>query len=96
MPVPKVGQELRKQWQNDLAVEFKKSLIDTCRANSISTIFMRGARSWSDHYGSSEGLSVVEAGEHIDALLEEYGRRVIREALQFIDYERSQRLGEKA
>lgn len=78
-----------KEWEKEMAVPFKQAIVKTCREKGISVLFMRRADSWSDHYGDVKGLEVVEAMKHKDAMCELYGRKVVREVLQFIDMDKS-------
>lgn len=74
-------------WRQDKAVEFKEVLVKTCKENGISVLFFRRASAWEKHYGITEGLEIVEAGEDkvIQAYLELYGKKRVYEAFRFID-----------
>ncbi|MDP3995568.1 MAG: hypothetical protein Q8P78_03050 [bacterium] len=89
---PTEDKEGEVAWETVLAAKFKAALAGACRANGVTTIFMRHANSWRKHYGDAEGLIVVEALWHRDAFLNLYGRKVVRDALQFIDYSSSKGL----
>jgi hypothetical protein len=78
------GDDEREEWLKGKAAQFKKSLVDACRANGITTLFMRRAAEWKPHYGDTEGLQIVEAKGFSSTLLEEHGRRVVRESFQFL------------
>jgi hypothetical protein len=76
--------------EKQLAEAFKKAIVESCQKNGITTIFMRRAEAWNNHYGKAENLAVVESADGINnAMLELYGRKVIEKALSFIDSDRS-------
>ncbi len=71
-----------KEWSNGLGQVFKCVLQETCKKNGITTIFMRRASSW--HYGELDGIKIVEASGHQNAMLDLYGRQVIQANTEFI------------
>lgn len=85
----------RDKWEKEMASRFKQALISTCQACGVKTLFMRRAEAWSRQYGNTEGLAIVEASKHRDAMYELYGRKIVSDALQFIDYSSSQGLNDR-
>lgn len=75
------------------AVNFQEALKKTCNAYNIHTIFMRRARAWEEN---PKGLRIIETDKYLDALLDDYGRKIIRTSLQFIDYYSSRGLGRES
>ena len=83
-----------KKWAENLAMKFGESIASVCHSNGVHTIFMRRAKSWNGHYGDVDGLQVIEAKDHRNALLELHGRKIVRDALCFIDFSSSCGLGD--
>lgn len=79
---------------HEMQPKFREAVLETCRKYGITTVFMCDAGMWTHHYGDVEGLQIVEASEHKKAMQELYGRKHIREALRFIDYDHSRRMGD--
>jgi len=75
----------KSQWERTLSSQFKQVVAETCKANGISTIFLRNASAWGNNYGDVTQLSVVEACNHRAAYLRQYGRDVVNDSLRFID-----------
>jgi hypothetical protein len=81
---PPKGDAEELEWKVKMAEEFKRAMIDTCRENGVTTIFMRRASAWSECYGDVDGLEIVEAASHFQAFTYLYGRKVVEDSLQFI------------
>lgn len=85
-----------EEWKKAEAMKFKEALLEACRQNSITKVFMRCAGFWNGHYGNIAGVVIVEASEYWKTYNETYGefygRRTIRESLRFI-HEASKGLG---
>ena len=74
--------DVYKEWSSGLGQAFKHVLSETCKKNGITTIFMRRASSW--YHGELDNIKIVEAMNYQEAILELYGRQVIRVNTKFI------------
>lgn len=74
------------KWKQEMAMKFKISLLTVCVNHGIKMLFMRNATSWNQKYGKMPNLAFCEAADHIEALAEDYGRKHIRKAYNFINY----------
>jgi len=70
------------EWSNGLGQVFKSTLEETCKKNGITTIFMRRASNW--HYSKFDGINIVEAWAHQNAMMFQYGRQVVQANTEFI------------
>lgn len=76
------GSEGEEEWSNGLGQVFKHVLEETCKKNGVTTIFMRRASNW--QYEKLDGIKIVEASGHQNAMLDLYGRQVIQANTKFI------------
>lgn len=79
-----------KQWSSRLGEKFKRVLTDTCAEHRIKIVFMRRAGSWDQHYGAIDGIEIVEAQEHQEAMQELYGRTIVEANTRFISRKTSE------
>ena len=84
-----LSEQEQKEWLQKVKLEFRDQLIRICQNNGVKIIFMRSASAWERHYGSTGGLIVFEAIEHLSLLLAMYPRDLVKKELRFIDYRRS-------
>ena len=84
-PFDESQEQEREAWKKELAERFRRVIVDTCQSNGIKAIFMRRADQWRRRYGNTNGLKIVEGKNYEHAYQYLYGRRVISQALEFID-----------
>lgn len=76
-----------------LTQQFSEAIADTCRANGITTVFMRKAGCWTERYGDMEGIAVVEAKDWLRTMSERFERQALLDAFKCIDIEASRGMG---
>lgn len=76
-----------------LTQQFVEAVTDTCRANGITSVFLRKARFWAERYGEPNGFIVVEAGEWFNHIAAEHGGDAVHAAFDCFDRRNSQGMG---